>query len=132
MSLKSIMKNKKKSGNNNFRPALFGSKIVSKNFLVASILLSISAVSIPLIFRNNLPPAIPLFYGLAEGENQLTRPLFLTIPGSIGLLIIVVNSLLSIFIASNFIKRVLILSSFAVSLLVFMTTVKILLLVGSF
>ncbi|KKQ86611.1 MAG: hypothetical protein UT10_C0020G0001, partial [Candidatus Woesebacteria bacterium GW2011_GWB1_38_8b] len=100
--------------------------------LAASVLFSISAISIPIIFRNNLPPVIPLFYGLAEGENQLVNPLFLTIPAGLGLLIILINTLLSTIISNNFIKRSLILSSFAVSLLVFITTVKILLLVGSF
>ncbi|KKQ26139.1 MAG: hypothetical protein US62_C0009G0025 [Candidatus Woesebacteria bacterium GW2011_GWA1_37_8] len=126
------MKNKKKTGSNGFNSTVVASKIVSKKFLAASVLFSISAISIPIIFRNNLPPVIPLFYGLAEGENQLVNPLFLTIPAGLGLLIILINTLLSTIISNNFIKRSLILSSFAVSLLVFITTVKILLLVGSF
>ena len=126
------MKNKKKTGSNGFNSTVVASKIVSKKFLAASVLFSISAISIPIIFRNNLPPVIPLFYGLAEGENQLVHPLFLTIPAGLGLLIILINTLLSTIITNNFIKRSLILSSFAVSLLVFITTVKILLLVGSF
>ena len=126
------MKNKKKTGSNGFNSTVVASKIVSKKFLAASVLFSISAISIPIIFRNNLPPVIPLFYGLAEGENQLVHPLFLTIPSGLGLLIILINTLLSTIITNNFIKRSLILSSFAVSLLVFITTVKILLLVGSF
>ena len=126
------MKNKKKTGSNGFNSTVVASKIVSKKFLAASVLFSISAISIPIIFRNNLPPVIPLFYGLAEGENQLVHPLFLTIPAGLGLLIILINTLLSTIISNNFIKRSLILSSFAVSLLVFITTVKILLLVGSF
>ncbi|KKQ86682.1 MAG: hypothetical protein UT10_C0019G0042, partial [Candidatus Woesebacteria bacterium GW2011_GWB1_38_8b] len=59
------MKNKKKTGSNGFNSTVVASKIVSKKFLAASVLFSISAISIPIIFRNNLPPVIPLFYGLA-------------------------------------------------------------------
>jgi len=130
--LEIVMKNKKKTAGNNFKSTITIPKIVSRNYLAASILLSIAAGLIPIVFANNLPPTIPLFYGLAEGENQLAKPLFLSLPGGSALLIALINTFLSIVIANNFVKKALILSSFAVSLLSFITTVKILLLVGSF
>ena len=85
-----------------------------------------------LFIRRNLPPEIPLFYGLAEKENQLTPPSMLLVPNTLALLFMLINILIIMFIKNDFLKKALVMSGFAVTTLATVTTVKIVFLVGSF
>lgn len=85
-----------------------------------------------LIFRNNLPPEIPLFYGRAYGEKQLVGRLGLTIPSLISTGIILLNFIISNFVKEKLLRQILITTSLVTTILSFITTARIALLVGSF
>ena len=75
----------------------------------------------------NLPQKLPLFYSLAWGENQLATPLqFIIIPLTI-FLTLLVNLIISWHLHSSqiILKRILSISSVAISFLLFITVFKI-------
>ena len=94
-------------------------KIPLKNFILFSIMLSVLGIFFIFLLQANLPPEVPLFYGLPEGEEQLTSSARLVIP-------------LTLFLRNSFLQKTLVLVSFAISILSFLTTLRIVLLVGSF
>jgi len=100
-------------------------------FLIYGISINLILIILIFIFRNNLPPQIPLFYGLPEGEEQLASSLTLALPSLLSLIILLLNLGLSFIIQEEFIKRALILSSLLVALFSLITTFKIFFLVGN-
>lgn len=109
--------------------------LIKLNFFklaIFSALISVVNIFAIFILKDNLPPQVPLFYGLALGEDQLVSASQLTIPAILALSIIGLNAFLSTFFENLFLKQTLILGAFAVSLLSAITTVKIIFLVGSF
>ena len=102
-------------------------KIVWVSFLIGFITLLTVILS-----QKYLPPQVPLFYGLPEGENQLSSSWGLAIPGAVSLIITGLNLLICLFLENRFLQKSLILSSLTVSIFSFVTTIKILFLVGSF
>lgn len=103
-----------------------------KKITIASIALSAASIALVSLLQKNLPPQVPLFYGLAEGEEQLATPILLIIPASISLIIIFVNSLISHLWKNEFLQEALIFAALAVSVLSAIATFKVILLVGSF
>lgn len=99
---------------------------------VFSITISCVSVAAVFILRKHLPPEVPLFYGQPQDERQLTHTLGLVIPSLSAILINVVNLLISLSLKNDFLKKALIISGFAISLLSIITTVQIIVLVGSF
>lgn len=95
------------------------------------ILILLSLVSV-ITFQRNLPPEIPLFYGLAEGPEQLSSSLGLVIPSLLSLIFLITNVFLTLILKDKFLKQTLIIATFAVSLFSTITTFKIIFLVGSF
>jgi hypothetical protein len=96
-------------------------------------LLSVNVVIILLILalQNRLPPVVPLFYGKAQGEEQLVSRLWLTLPSLVSILIIIVNTLFIRLIKDAFLQKVLlglIIVSVALSSI---TIVKIIFLIGN-
>lgn len=85
-----------------------------------------------LLMQKNLPDEAPLFYGLAEGQEQLTTSQGLLIPGFVSFAITFVNIALSLILSDKFLKQSLIVASLIVNAFLTITTVKIILLVGSF
>lgn len=107
-------------------------KVILKNYVVAGTCLSLVSVILIVLFRGILPPQVPLFYGQPVGEGQLVSSWgFLIAPAS-SLLITAVNVFFSTRVSDIFYKKVLIISAFFVSVLVIITTVKIIFLVGFF
>jgi hypothetical protein len=100
--------------------------------IAVSFVINILNILIIFVFRSRLPPEVPLFYGFAEGEDQLTNTLGLTIPSIFALSVILVNNLISLFVGNIFLKQILILAGFVVTIFATVTTYKIILLVGSF
>lgn len=91
------------------------------------IILSLMITLFVLFFGENLPPKLPLFYSLPWGENQLgNHQQFLIIPGVIAL-ITLLNLILSWQLHSSqlFFKKILIYSSWLISLILFITFLKI-------
>jgi hypothetical protein len=79
-----------------------------------------------------LPPEVPVFYGLPDGEGQLGLKSFLAIPGIISLLIIGVNSVVLFLTTNPYLKKVLVVAGFVASMLSAITVIKIFFLVGTF
>jgi hypothetical protein len=124
---------------NNFRDEkvnifkkLLSEKIAFKNLIYIAFGLSIVNLIFVIALQKYLPPQVPLFYGAAEGEEQLTSSLGLLIPGCLSIILILLNSLLSLFLESSFLQKILSVVSFTVTLLSAITVTKIILLIGSF
>lgn len=79
-----------------------------------------------------LPPQLPLFYGRSRGEEQLAAPILLIVPLLVSLVIVFLNSIASIFLSGEFIKKVLIITALVVNLFCLVTLTKVILLVGAF
>lgn len=82
-----------------------------------------------LLFFKHLPDKLPLFYSLSWGENQLVdHNQFLIIPASI-VLVTLVNLLIvgQLHNQQSFFKKVLLINTFIVSLILVITFIKILL-----
>lgn len=107
-------------------------KVVLKNYALAGISLSLLSAILILAFKRNLPPQVPLFYGLPVGESQLVSSWGFLISPTAAFVITIVNIFISSLVSDNFYKRVLIISSFFISILVIITTLKIIFLVGFF
>lgn len=80
--------------------------------------------------RANLPPVTPLFYGLPVGNQQLVPSIGLLVAPAVALAITVINIILALYLKEVFLKKVLAVSSFFISLLSIVTVAKIILLVG--
>ncbi len=103
-----------------------------KNYALAVALTSFLVILVALLAKRWLPPQIPLFYGLPEGEEQLASTWKLVIPGAIAFIIAGVNILLSFFLKDDFLKKTLIVASFTATFFAAITTLKIIFLVGIF
>ncbi len=78
-----------------------------------------------------LPPMVPLWYSRPWGADQLAQPYFLFILPVGSLLLYIINRIISIYITAEYLifTQVLFLTSLLVSLLSFITLMKILFLV---
>lgn len=106
-------------------------KIPLKKVVYSCVVLILVSLASALIFQRNLPPEIPLFYGLAEGPEQLSNSLGLVIPSILSLVFLIINASLTFFVENNFLKQTLIIVAFAAALFSTITTFKIIFLVGS-
>lgn len=98
----------------------------------AAIGLNILNVAFILFIQKRLPPEVPLFYGLAEGEEQLASPLLLTVPPIIALTITLLNATFASLLRNEFQKQALVFAGLIVTIFSFITTIKISFLVGNF
>ena len=105
---------------------------VLKNFFIYSLSINVLAIASVLIGRSFLPPQVPLYYGLPEGEGQLSDSLGLVIPGTVSLLILTVNFILIKMLKEDYLKKILATVSLVASVFAIITTIKIIFLVGSF
>jgi len=107
------------------------SNIPFGKFIIYNISINLVLIILIFTFKNILPPQIPLFYGLPEGEEQLASSLTLVLPSLLSLMISLLNLGLSFIIQEEFIKKVLILSSLLVTLFSLITTFKIFFLISN-
>jgi hypothetical protein len=82
--------------------------------------------------KNLLPPVVPLFYGRPSGEGQLVPVLGLLLAPLVSLAITFANFFLAKIIKVEFLQKILIVSTFLLTLLTTITVIKIILLVGFF
>lgn len=108
------------------------SRLVFKQYFYFFFLLDISFLVLIYFLRSHFPPEIPLFYGLAEGGEQLANSMFLALPVLLSLLILLFNMVVSLFINNIFFKKTLLVSAFGANILIVITTLKIFFLVGNF
>ncbi len=107
-------------------------KLPLKGFIYSSLGLSLASAVLILITLKNLPPVVPLFYGLPSGADQLVPTLMLFIVPGFGLFITAVNILLAQILKDPFFKKTLVVSTTFISFLGAITIVKIISLVGFF
>lgn len=101
-------------------------------YLYLSLCINIIVILTILIIKSWLPPIVPLLYGEPGGAIQLVPVLGLLIAPGLAILVTIVNSLLSLKIQDLFLKKVLIIISFLITLLTTVTFLKIIFLVGFF
>lgn len=108
------------------------SKVPLIKLFYASIAISILVFVLVLSTQPSLPPEIPLYFGLAEGQEQLAPPANLLFPSILALGITIVNSIIVLKLNNPLLQKILAVTSISVTFFSFITTVRILLLVGSF
>lgn len=86
-------------------------------------------VAIVLAVQKNLPPVVPLFYGLPEGQGQLASNTTLALPAAISSVFTIVNLLISRFTKDNFLEKVFVGLTITTLALSTITVIKIILLV---
>jgi len=106
-------------------------KIPFKNQVYIAFLVNLIIISFVFTLLWKLPPQIPLFYGLPEGEGQLAPDWALIIPNSTSLLILVLNILIANSIKDDFYKKILIIGAIVSTFFASITTLKIFFLIGS-
>ena len=111
---------------------MLSNNIALVKFIYVAIALNIFNMAFVLLMQNNLPPQVPLLYGFAEGEQQLTSPQGLLLPGGFSMTLVLINSALSIIVDNEFLKKTLTITAFTVSFLSLITVTKIIFLVGYF
>jgi len=100
-------------------------------FIISAVSSFVGIVGI-IILKNNLPPEVPVFYGRSVGEERLGPTVYLIIPSLCSLFVTLVNFILSIFFRNQFLKKALAVTAVTTAIFSFITTVEIVLLVGSF
>ncbi|OGM19406.1 hypothetical protein A2685_01980 [Candidatus Woesebacteria bacterium RIFCSPHIGHO2_01_FULL_37_10] len=100
--------------------------------IITSASISFLSIISVYVFKNKLPPEVPLYYGLSEGVEQLSSVNGLVIPGAISIVITAINTSLAYTSENDYIKKTLIISSFVLSIFAVVTVFRIMLLVGSF
>ena len=103
-----------------------------KKLILASFLINCLVILSIIFLQKQLPPEIPLYHGLAEGTGQLAPSLSLSLPAVISLLVVILNTLLSIFLKNRFLKKILITAMPVVTFFSTIAILKIFFLVGSF
>ncbi len=106
-------------------------KLPLKKLFILSVFSSIILIIIGLLCQIILPPQIPLFYGLPQTEKQLVPSIFIVLPSAISLATTLFNAVLAIKVSDNFLKKTLAFTSISISLLVTITTLKIIFLISS-
>lgn len=103
-----------------------------KKLAFASLLISCATIVLVILLRKFLPPEVPLFYGRPKGEEQLATSFSLIIPSLVSFSILVLNSVVSLFLEDEFLRKALVLAGVSIVFFSTITTIKIFLLVGSF
>ena len=104
----------------------------NRTVFIVTAALNLVVVGIVLLALSILPPQVPLFYGLPETEERLASSWMLILPPIVSFLILLINASLSLFVEEEFTKKILVAASLAATLFSTITTLKIILLVGSF
>jgi len=96
------------------------------------VIINILAIISILFLQRYLPPEIPLFYGLPDTVEQLATTRSLIVPPSISTTIIIINTAICVFVKSEFLKKILMISGFATFIFSIIAIIRIVILVGSF
>jgi hypothetical protein len=103
-----------------------------KKTVIVCLIINLLAIITVVILRKNLPPIIPLFYGLPVSEEQLTSSLGLIIPGIVSLVLIAINYFLAQSTKDEFIEKILTGLIISTTALALITVIKTIILIGSF
>ena len=100
---------------------------------IATLAINILVIIFVLFAKSNyLPPEVPLYYGLARGNDQIVPSALLIIPSLVAIILSIINFLLSTTLKDDFLKSTLLIASIVITFFSLITTLKIVFLVGSF
>lgn len=103
-----------------------------RKLLFTSLIVSLLTIGLVLALQRYLPPEVPLLYGLPLGEEQITSSTSLIIPSLISVAVFVINASIIFVLEDKYIQQLLVMTTFAVTLLSSITTLKIIFLISSF
>ena len=81
-------------------------KHMFEKIVIACTVINIITIIFVILLQKNIPPIIPLFYGLPVSDGELTTSLGLTIPPISVLILIVVNWAIAKITKDEFIKKI--------------------------
>jgi len=102
----------------------------SNRIILVALFINALVIGGVLFLQKNLPPMLPLFYGLPLSEAQLAPSYALSLPPLISLIIVGVNTLIGKILKDNFLQKVLLALTIASTALSTITVLKIFFLVG--
>ncbi|MBI2267973.1 MAG: hypothetical protein HYU80_00830 [Candidatus Blackburnbacteria bacterium] len=103
----------------------------SKKFFFAGLLSLFVSLLFLGIFYKHLPPEIPLFYSKPWGQEQLAKPILLSIPLALSIMLFSLNLIITRYFKENSLIRVtLMISSSIVAILTSITIIRIILLIS--
>ncbi|PIP57778.1 hypothetical protein COX03_01260 [Candidatus Woesebacteria bacterium CG22_combo_CG10-13_8_21_14_all_39_10] len=105
-------------------------KLPLKGYFNASWITNLTIIIFSLLIQKRIPPQIPIFYGLPQGEVQLSSPIGILIPSVSSLIFILLNLSLINVIKDEFIKKILVVAGLTTAIFASITVVKIIFLVG--
>lgn len=100
--------------------------------LMAALIFDLLVITGIWLAKRWLPPQIPLYYGLPEGEKQLAPWWGLTLPAILSLIILGVNFFLTRLVKDDFLGKALIITAVISSVFAGYNILKIFLLVGNY
>lgn len=101
-----------------------------KGYFNASWIINLTIIIFSLLIQKRIPPQIPIFYGLPQGEAQLSSPIGILIPSVSSLIFVLLNLSLINVIKDEFIKKTLVVGGLTTAIFASITVVKIFFLVG--
>lgn len=100
--------------------------------IFATLGINLVTIAVVILVGGKLPPELPLFFGLPDGELQIARRTLLVVPPLLVTAITIINILWAGRVGDNFLKKSLIFSSLLASIFSSVAVFKIIFLVGSF
>ena len=104
----------------------------TRNIAVLCILINAFIAILVFILKKDLPPIVPLFYGLPVSDNQLVQSSHLIIPPIAASILALLNFELANLTKDLFLGKILNALTLAVTLLSAISIIEIILLVGVF
>jgi len=105
-------------------------KLPLKGYFNASWIINFIIIIFSLLIQKRLPPQIPIFYGLPQGEAQLSSSIGILVPSVSSLIFVSLNLFLINIIKDEFIKKILVIAGLATAVFASITVIKIIFLVG--
>lgn len=105
-------------------------KLPLKGYFNTSWIINLTIIIFSLLIQKRLPPQIPIFYSLPQGEAQLSSSVGILIPSVSSLIFVLLNLFLINIIEDEFIKKILVIGGLTTAIFASITVVKIIFLVG--
>lgn len=107
-------------------------KVALPEYLLIASIVNFIVITFVIVTKSNLPPVVPLFYGVAYGSDRLVSSNFLILPSLLSLFFISINSIISFFVDDVFLKKTLTLAGLAATIFSVITVFNIILIVGNY
>ena len=107
-------------------------KNLFRKIVIICLFINLLAIILIIVIKKNLPPILPIFYGLPVSEEQLTTNYGLVIPAVTSVILIIINFYIVKFTKDKFLVKIfagLIIITTSLSLI---TIIKTIFLVGVF